>query len=65
MNMIRNLSKIFTILKEKIHKIEDLKKLHKEIDNLERKITLFHAKVIKEINITEIYSRFSWSNYLS
>jgi len=40
-------------LKEKIHKFEDLKIHNKELDNLERKITIFHAKVIKELNINE------------
>ena len=38
------------VLKEKIHNINDLKNLNKELSDLERKITLFHAKVIKEIN---------------
>jgi anhydro-N-acetylmuramic acid kinase len=37
------------ILKEKIHNTSDLKKLNKEITDLERKITLFHAIVVKEI----------------
>jgi anhydro-N-acetylmuramic acid kinase len=37
-------------LKEKIHCINDLKKLAKEILDLERNITLFHAKAIKEIS---------------
>ena len=37
------------ILKEKIHNTSDLKKLNKEINDLERKITLFHAIVVKEI----------------
>ena len=37
-------------LKEKIHKIEDLKKNSKDLMELERKITLFHAKVIVEIS---------------
>ena len=34
-------------LKEKIHKIEHLKTFNKELNNLERKITIFHAKVKK------------------
>ena len=38
-------------LKEKIHKIEDLKTLSKEINNLERKITIFHAEIIKEMQV--------------
>ena len=40
-------------LKEKIHKIEHLKKHKKEIDNLERKITIFTAEKIKELNIND------------
>ena len=36
-------------LKEKIHNINDLKIFKKEINDLERKITLFHAKVVEEI----------------
>ena len=42
--------KIFTELKEKIYSKEDLEKFSKEIKELERKITIFHAKVIKEIS---------------
>ena len=37
-------------LKEKIHNLVDLKKFAKELIDLERQITLFHAKVIKEID---------------
>ncbi|MDC0512032.1 anhydro-N-acetylmuramic acid kinase [bacterium] len=37
-------------LKEKIHNLNDLKTLSKELNDLERKITLFHAMVIKEID---------------
>ena len=36
-------------LKEKIHKIEHLKKFNNEINHLERKITIFHAEIIKEL----------------
>ena len=36
-------------LKEKIHSINDLGTLAKELKDLERRITLFHAKVIEEI----------------
>ncbi len=36
-------------LKEKINNIKDLKTFSKEIDSLERKITLFHAKSIADI----------------
>ena len=39
-------------IKEKINNIEHLKIYDKEINNLERKITIFHAKVIKELNIS-------------
>ena len=37
-------------LKDKIHNLNDLKNFTKELRDLERKITLFHAKVVKEIN---------------
>ena len=40
-------------LKEKIHKIEHLKKYKDEINNLERNITIFHAEIIKKLNISE------------
>ena len=40
-------------LKEKIHKIEDLEVYKNEIDNLERRITVFHAEVIKDLNISD------------
>ena len=40
-------------LKEKIHKIEHLEIFKTELDNLERKITIFHAKIIKELSVTE------------
>jgi anhydro-N-acetylmuramic acid kinase len=36
-------------LKEKIHDAKNLRTFKKELNNLERKITLFHAKVVKEI----------------
>ena len=38
-------------LKEKIQKIEDLEIFKKEINELERKITIFHAKVIDQFNL--------------
>ena len=38
-------------LKEKIHKSEHLEKYGKEINNLERKITIDHAKIIKKLNL--------------
>ena len=37
-------------LKEKIHNLNDLELLRKELDALEREITLFHAKVIEELS---------------
>ena len=37
-------------LKERLYDIDDLKKLEKEINELKRKITLFHAQVIKKFN---------------
>ena len=37
-------------LKEKINNLNDLKTLSKETGDLERKITLFHAQVVKEID---------------
>ncbi len=40
-------------LKEKIHNIEQLETFINEINNLERKITLFHAKIIKELNLAD------------
>ena len=36
-------------LKEKIRKLNDLKTFEKELKDLERKITLFHAEVVQEI----------------
>lgn len=36
-------------IKEKINNLSDLNKLSKEISNLERKITIFHAKILKEL----------------
>ena len=38
-------------LKEKIHKKEHLTSFGKEIDNLERKITIFHAEIIQRLNL--------------
>jgi anhydro-N-acetylmuramic acid kinase len=40
-------------LKEKIFKIEDLIKLSKELLDLERKITLFHAKIINDFKFND------------
>ena len=47
-----NIFKDIHNLKEKIHKIDHLQKYRNELDVLERKITIFHAKVIKELNST-------------
>ena len=38
-------------LKEKIDKIGHLKTYQKEIKSLERKITIFHASIIKKLNV--------------
>ena len=40
-------------LKEKIHKAAHLKIYDSEINTLERKITIFHAGIIKELNLTD------------
>ena len=40
-------------LKDKISKFEHLKKYSKDIDDVERKITIFHAKIIKELKISD------------
>tara|TARA_X000000950_G_scaffold262650_1_gene334130 strand:- start:445 stop:1569 length:1125 start_codon:yes stop_codon:yes gene_type:complete len=40
-------------LKEKIQKIEHLKKYNEEINNLERKITIFHAEIVKKLNLSD------------
>ena len=37
-------------LKEKIHNFNDIKKFATELNDLERKITLFHAKVVEEVD---------------
>ena len=39
-------------LKEKIHKFDHLKTYEKEINNLERKITIFHAEIINDLNVS-------------
>ena len=45
-----NIYKDFHFLKDRIFNFHDLKKLSKEINELERKITLFHAKITKELS---------------
>ena len=39
-------------LKEKINKVEDLNTYSKELVDLERKITIFHAEIIKKLNLS-------------
>ena len=49
-------SKIFNdliFLKERVVTALDLKKLTKELKDLERKITLFHAKIVKDLAVNE------------
>ena len=46
----KELSQNFHNLKEKINTINDLKNLKKEILALEKKITLFHAKIVEEVS---------------
>ena len=41
-------------LKDKLNSHEDLKTLSKEIKELEKKITLFHAKVVKDLDYEKI-----------
>ena len=41
------------ILKDKIHKIGDLKSFNNELNILERKLTIFHAEVIKKLNLND------------
>ncbi len=38
-------------IKDKIYSIEHIKKFKKELVNLERKLTIFHSKVVKELQI--------------
>ena len=40
-------------LKEKIHKISHLGEFERELNELERKITIFHAEIIKELKIDD------------
>ncbi len=48
-----NIYKDIHNLKEKIHKIEHLETYKSEINNLERKITIFHAEIVKAMNLHE------------
>ncbi len=40
-------------IKDKIHKSEDLKLFKKELNILERKLTIFHAKIINSLNLKD------------
>ncbi len=40
-------------LKEKIHKISDLEEFDGQLKDLERKITIFHAEIVKELKIDD------------
>ena len=40
-------------LKEKIYEIDHLTTFKKEIENLERKITIFHAQIIEQLNLSD------------
>ena len=40
-------------IKDKIHTIEHLNKFKKELEILERKLTIFHAKVVKQFQISD------------
>ena len=48
-----NIYKDIHNLKKKIYKISHLEEFNSELDNLERKITIFHAKVIKDFKIDD------------
>ena len=45
-----NIYKNFHFLKDRIFNFHDLNKLSKEVNELEREITLFHAKIIKDLS---------------
>ena len=47
----RDIFKSFHLLKDKINGEDDLEKTNVELRNLERKITLFHAKILKEFDL--------------
>ena len=48
-----NINRDIHSLKEKIHKISNLEDFKRELNELERKITIFHAKIIKEFKIDD------------
>ena len=48
-----NIYRDFHSLKEKIYKISHLEEFDNELNDLERKITIFHAKIIKDLKIDD------------
>ncbi len=48
-----NIYKDIHSLKEKIHKISHLEDFESELNDLERKITIFHAEIVKELKIND------------
>ena len=46
-----NIYKGFHSLKKKINTLKDLSKFSLEVREIERKITLFHAKIIKDLDL--------------
>jgi anhydro-N-acetylmuramic acid kinase len=48
-----NIYRSIHTLKEKIHKISNLEEFNNELNDLERKITIFHAKIIKDLKIDD------------
>ena len=48
-----NIYKDIHTLKEKIHNISHLEKFNSELNDLERRITIFHAEIIKELKIED------------
>ena len=50
-----------SFLRKKINNLKDLKNFSNDLKNLERKITMFHVKVVSEISKTRNrFNRFSW-----
>jgi anhydro-N-acetylmuramic acid kinase len=52
-------------IREQINSIKDLRKYKKAVDNLEKSITLFHAKIFKDITNETKVELIGWSHYLS
>ena len=48
-----NINRDIHNLKEKIHKISHLEEFNNELNDLERKITIFHAEIIKKLKIDD------------